>query len=93
MRKIFTLLIAFMASATSMQAEIYSGTCGYNLTWWLNTEDSTLTINGTGEMENYSSASFVPWAEHKLYVKYHLSVCEREDLIGYSGHILSIVEK
>ena len=70
MRKILTLLIAFMASATSMQAEIYSGTCGYNLTWWLNTEDSTLTINGTGEMENYLLASFVPWAEHKLYVKY-----------------------
>ena len=31
--------------------------------------------------------------EYKLYVKYHLSICEREDLIGYSGHILSIVEK
>ena len=31
--------------------------------------------------------------EYKLYMKYHLSICEREDLIGYSGHILSIVEK
>ena len=31
--------------------------------------------------------------QYKLYVKYHLSICEREDLIGYSGHILSIVEK
>ena len=31
--------------------------------------------------------------EYKLYVNYHLSICEREDLIGYSGHILSIVEK
>lgn len=31
--------------------------------------------------------------EYKLYIKYHLSICEREDLIGYSGHILSIVEK
>lgn len=31
--------------------------------------------------------------EYKLYVDYHLSICEREDLIGYSGHILSIVEK
>ena len=31
--------------------------------------------------------------EYNLYVKYHLSICEREDLIGYSGHILSIVEK
>ena len=31
--------------------------------------------------------------EYKLYVNYHLSICEREDLIGYSGHILSIIEK
>lgn len=31
--------------------------------------------------------------EYKMYVNYHLSICERKDLIGYSGHILSIVEK
>ncbi|MCR5186120.1 MAG: class I SAM-dependent methyltransferase [Clostridia bacterium] len=31
--------------------------------------------------------------EYKMFVNYHLSICEREDLIGYSGHILSIVEK
>lgn len=31
--------------------------------------------------------------EYKMFVDYHLSICEREDLIGYSGHILSIIEK
>ena len=31
--------------------------------------------------------------EYKMFVDYHLSICEREDLIGYSGHILSILEK
>ena len=31
--------------------------------------------------------------EYELYLKYHLSICEREDLIGYSGHILAIVQK
>lgn len=31
--------------------------------------------------------------EYNLFVNYHLSICEREDLMGYSGHILSIVEK
>jgi ubiquinone/menaquinone biosynthesis C-methylase UbiE len=31
--------------------------------------------------------------EYEIYIKYHLSICEREDLIGYSGHIISIVEK
>lgn len=30
--------------------------------------------------------------EFDLFVKYHLSICEREDLVGYSGHILSIAE-
>ncbi len=27
------------------------------------------------------------------YINYHLSICEREDLIGYSGHILAITKK
>ena len=31
--------------------------------------------------------------EYQLYMNYHMSICEREDLIGYSGHILSIVRK
>lgn len=31
--------------------------------------------------------------EYKMLIDYHLSTCEREDLIGHSGHILSIVEK
>ena len=31
--------------------------------------------------------------EYRMFVNYHLSICEREDLIGYSGHILSIIEK
>ena len=31
--------------------------------------------------------------EYNLFIQYHLSTCEREDLIGYSGHILAILEK
>lgn len=31
--------------------------------------------------------------EFELYVKYHLKNCNRQDLIGYSNHILEIVEK
>ncbi|MCR5811164.1 MAG: leucine-rich repeat domain-containing protein, partial [Lachnospiraceae bacterium] len=37
----------------------WSGTCGTNLTWTL--EDGVLTISGTGNMTNYSSASPAPW--------------------------------
>ena len=31
--------------------------------------------------------------EFKVWVKYQLSICEREDLIGYRGHILAITKK
>lgn len=30
---------------------------------------------------------------YKHYVNYHLSICNRKDLIGYSGHILAIAKK
>lgn len=31
--------------------------------------------------------------QYKTFVNYHLASCEREDLIGYSGHILAIFSK
>lgn len=40
--------------------EVASGTCGSNLTWSLY-DDGTLLISGTGPMEDYESASYVPW--------------------------------
>ena len=49
-KKLFTLLLAIGASIALTHAEVYSGTCGENLTWSLNTEDSILTISGTGTM-------------------------------------------
>ena len=30
---------------------------------------------------------------YKHYINYHLSVCNRKDLIGYSGHIIAITKK
>ncbi len=48
--KLFTLLIAVMASLGTMFAQ--SGTCGDNLTW--NLTDGVLTISGTGAMADYS---------------------------------------
>ena len=30
---------------------------------------------------------------YKHYINYHLSVCNRKDLIGYSGHIIAIAKK
>lgn len=38
-----------------------SGTCGENLTWKL--EGTTLTISGSGDMEDYSDGVKAPWSE------------------------------
>ena len=69
MKRIFTFFFALLSACTfSAYAAIVDGTCGNNLTWTLNTKDSTLTISGTGEMNNYSSS--VPWSDYKIYIKY-----------------------
>lgn len=54
MRKFFTLILAIAATLSTF-AEIYSGSCGTNVNWSLNTEDSTLTITGSGAMNS------APW--------------------------------
>ena len=65
-KKLFTLLLAVAAGIGTMNADIVDGTCGDNLTWSLNTKDSTLTITGSGEMTSTPS----PWADYKSYIKY-----------------------
>lgn len=69
MRKIYTLIIALVASIGMTKAEVYSGTCGVdgdNLTWELNTEDSTLVITGSGAMTswNLNMQYFAPWKSY-----------------------------
>lgn len=57
MRKLFTFLIALVASANMMFAE--SGTCGDNLTWDLT--DGVLTIAGSGAMTDFENNTYTPW--------------------------------
>ncbi len=67
--KILTLLIAVAANVGTLCASIVNGTCGENLTWSLNTKDSTFTINGSGAMYNYDQqGQDVPWGEYKSYI-------------------------
>lgn len=71
-KKLFTLLLAIVASVGMLNAEVYSGNCGAegsNLTWTITPEDSTLTISGTGMMEDYTQTeqvkySSAPWSVH-----------------------------
>lgn len=53
MKKIFTFLLALVASAGTVFAA--SGTCGKNLTWTL--KDGVLTISGKGDMTDWKDGS------------------------------------
>ena len=43
----------------------YSGTCGTNLTWNLDTSTGVLTISGSGAMKDYSWSSTAPWYNNR----------------------------
>lgn len=71
-RIVFLSLLAalcclFTVSAAAADAPT-SGTCGENLTWTLDPA-GTLTISGTGEMEEYQQVRDVPWYESRDQVK------------------------
>ncbi|MBR3704736.1 MAG: leucine-rich repeat protein [Oscillospiraceae bacterium] len=59
------LVVVMLTGALSARAaeEVASGTCGENLTWVL-TDDGTLTISGTGAMDDYARYG-APWDAHK----------------------------
>ena len=63
MKKIFTLLcVAFLA--TSLLANVVTGTCGDNLQWAYDTDTKALTITGSGDMWDYSYwGDDTPWAQ------------------------------
>ena len=70
MKRLFTFFIALLSACTfSAYAAVVDGTCGYNLTWTLNSKDSTFVISGEGEMNNYYYYS-VPWSDYRSYIKY-----------------------
>ncbi len=75
MKRIFTFFFALLSACTfSAYAAIVDGTCGDNLTWTLNTKDSTLVIAGTGEMTNFTRAdmniNLPSWYGYTSYIKY-----------------------
>ena len=50
-------------------AAAYSGKCGDNLTWSLDTDIGVLTISGTGYMYDWSYYSDVPWYSNRSSIK------------------------
>ena len=45
--------------------EEYSGQCGDNVFWRLNTISGELVFSGSGEMWNYPAQGFVPWSAYR----------------------------
>ena len=67
------ILLGVVGSAGLFASAVQSGTCGDNLTWEYNSDTQTLTINGTGKMNDYISGQYdnvyvttSPW---KIYYK------------------------
>ncbi len=61
----FVMLLPNRAEAAS-----YSGTCGENVSWSLNTVTGVLTITGSGPMENYKSMNYAPWYQYQSDIRW-----------------------
>ncbi|MCM8871999.1 MAG: leucine-rich repeat domain-containing protein [Paludibacteraceae bacterium] len=59
MKKLFTLIVAICA--TTLAWADASGSCGENVTYSFVSSTGTLTISGTGDMNDYDYTSQVPW--------------------------------
>lgn len=68
--KFINLLLLLALGKGLLIAETYTGYCGENLTWSFNTEDSTLVIEGCGEMSNWEDRSYIPWDRFKSKIAY-----------------------
>lgn len=68
MKKLFItlmLMLTMMFCMTSnVSAETYSGNCGYDLKWTMNTDTGVLHIFGTGDMIDYSQSG-APWYSYR----------------------------
>ena len=85
--------------------ETYTGTCGDNLNWNLNTSTGILAITGTGAMTNYANSddNRAPWYDYRTSIKkvdfglgvtsignYAFSNCTKNASVTYSSTITSI---
>ena len=67
MKKLFTLIVAICATTLAWADD--SGNCGSNVTYTYVESTGTLTISGTGAMEDFTSYSKVPWNAYRSSIK------------------------
>ncbi len=97
-------VVAVGASAADVTKDpARNGSCGENLTWTFNDGTKTLTVSGTGEMENYSAETRAPWYEHRAAMtslvledgvssigSYAFNACKNLTSITFAGSVESI---
>ena len=66
-KKISTILIGLLAFCFELNAEIYTGSCGNDVTWAFNSETGILAISGTGNMTDYSYSN-QPWYSYRTQI-------------------------
>ncbi len=67
MKKLFALIVAICATTLAWADD--SGSCGENVTYSFVESTGTLTISGTGYMEDFTSSSKVPWNAYRSSIK------------------------
>lgn len=65
---IAAIIISLFVFSLSVGAETYSGVCGTNVNWSLDTESGALEITGYGSMSNYEAYTYAPWYSYRSYI-------------------------
>ena len=74
---IATLGLFIAINAMAQDGIPYNGTCGENLIWEFDAENSVLTISGTGDMMDYYDVGAVPWSFFShLYSIEHVDITD-----------------
>ena len=63
------LCLSLVALTLCVSAETYTGECGENLTYTLDTDTGMLTISGTGKMADYNWHNETPWSASRSLVR------------------------
>ena len=70
MRRILAMVLALCMTvlAGAVFASAATGSCGSGVTWTYDAATTTLTVSGSGAMEDYYGPSYTPWQEYRSAV-------------------------
>ena len=86
MKRLFIFMVVSVLFIVNAAAEVKTGTCGANITWEFDTEGTTLTLTGSGEMVDFEAWDLQEW--HKATVKINYT-----PTISFDVPITTFIEK